>query len=88
MLRIHEWTGRKDRQPVSVDAIVRRPDGTSSSVKISNISEEGCRIEAGGDFRIGELFEIAIPRFGHVQAQVRWALHGSAGAKFLTENDL
>lgn len=88
MLRIHEWTGRKDRQPVSVDAVVRRADGTSSSVKLSNVSEEGCRIEAEDDFRIGELFEIAIPRFGQVKAQVRWAIAGSAGARFLAENDL
>lgn len=88
MLRIHEWTGRKDRQPVSVDAVVRRADGTSSSVKLSNVSEEGCRIEAEDDFKIGELFEIAIPRFGQVKAQVRWAIAGSAGARFLAENDL
>jgi hypothetical protein len=88
VLRIHGWTGRKDRQPVSVDAVVRRADGTSSSVKLSNVSEDGCRIEADDDFKIGELFEIAIPRFGQVKAQVRWAIGGSAGAKFLAENDL
>lgn len=88
MLRIHGWIGRKDRQPVAVDAVVRRADGTSTAVKLSNVSDDGCRIEADEDFRIGELFEIAVPRFGQVKAQVRWALPGSAGAQFLAENDL
>ena len=88
MLRIHGWTGRKDRQPVAVDAVVRRADGTSASVKLSNVSDDGCRIETNEDFRIGEMFEIAVPRFGQVRAQVRWAIAGSAGDKFLAENDL
>jgi hypothetical protein len=88
VLRIHGWIGRKDRQPVAVDAVVRRADGTSTAVKLSNVSDDGCRIEADEDFRIGELFEIAVPRFGQVKAQVRWALPGSAGAQFLAENDL
>jgi hypothetical protein len=29
--------------------------------------------------------QIAIPRLGNVKAQVRWALPGSAGAKFVVE---
>lgn len=88
MLRIHGWTGRKDRQPVAVDAVVRRADGTSTAVKLSNVSDDGCRMETDEEFRIGELFDIAIPRFGQVRAQVRWSIAGSAGAKFLAENDL
>ena len=34
-----------------------------------------------------ERLEIAIPRMGQVKAQVRWALPGTAGAKFLAESD-
>ena len=40
-----------------------------------------------GEFLIGEQLEIAIPRFGQMKAQIRWALPGSAGAKFV-DNDL
>lgn len=87
MQRMHGWIGRKDRQPVAVDAVVHRADGTSSAVKLSNISDEGCRIESGGDLRIGEQVEIAIPEYGQLKAQVRWALAGSAGAKFLADSD-
>lgn len=85
MQRMHGWIGRKDRQPVAIDAVVHRNDGTSASVKLTNVSDEGCRIEAEDDFLIGERFEIAIPRFGQIKAQVRWALPGSAGALFLAE---
>jgi hypothetical protein len=82
---MHGWVGRKDRQEVEIDAVVHRDDGSASSVILTNFSEEGCRIETDSDFRIGERVQIAIPRLGNVKAQVRWALPGSAGAKFVVE---
>jgi hypothetical protein len=88
MHRVYDWVGRKDRHPVAVDAVVRRDDGSTAPVKLTNFSEEGCRIEADDEFRIGERLSIAIPRMGQIQAQVRWALPGSAGAKFVAESDL
>ncbi|MFL6782232.1 MAG: PilZ domain-containing protein [Sphingomicrobium sp.] len=85
MLRIHDWIGRKDRHPVAVDAIVRRADGSTVAVKVTNCSDEGCCLESGDDFLIGERLDIAIPRMGQLKAQVRWALPGSAGARFFAE---
>ena len=87
MERAHGWVGRKDRHPVAVDAVVHRTDGSKSPARLSNFSDNGCRIEADADFRIGEKLQIAIPRMGQVKAQIRWALQGSAGAKFLAESD-
>lgn len=87
MQRVQGWIGRKDRHPVEVDAVVHRDDGTKAKVRLVNFSSEGCRIEAASDLRIGERVRIAIPRMGQMSAQVRWALLGSAGAKFLTEID-
>jgi hypothetical protein len=86
--RVHEWVGRKDRQPVEIDAVVYRLDGTNTPVKLTNFTEEGCRIESDSELQIGERLAIALPRMGHIKAQVRWALPGSAGAKFLTESEL
>jgi len=86
--RVHEWVGRKDRQPVEIDAVVYRLDGTNTPVKLTNFTEEGCRIESDSELQIGERLAIALPRMGHIKAQVRWALPGSAGAKFLMESDL
>ena len=87
MQRVHGWIGRKDRDSVVLDAVVHRTDGSKSPVRLTDFSEEGCRIQSETDFRIGERLAIAIPRMGQVKAQVRWALHGDAGAKFLVESD-
>jgi hypothetical protein len=85
--RIQGWIGRKDRDSVVVDAVVHRTDGSKSPVRLTNFSDEGCRIQADMDFRIGERLAIAIPRMGQIKAQIRWALHGDAGAQFLVESD-
>lgn len=87
MTRVQGWAKRKDRHPVSIDATVHRSDGSKAVVTLTNFSDEGCRIEAAEAFRIGEKLQIAIPRMGHVKAQVRWSHPGSAGAKFLIESD-
>ena len=85
--RMHGWIGRNDRDEVEIDAVVHRGDGSRTSVTLSNLSKEGCRIESEGDFRIGERLQIAIPQMGQLKAQVRWAFAGSAGARFLAETD-
>ena len=87
MDRVHEWVGRKDRHPVAVDAEVHRADGSKFPCLLTNFGDEGCRIEAETEFRIGERLQIAIPRMGQVKAQVRWVEDGCAGAKFLAEAD-
>ena len=87
MQRMHGWVGRKDRQSVAIDAVVHWNDGSTAPVKLTDFSDEGCRIEADHDFRIGERLKVDIPRMGLVKAQVRWALPGSAGARFLAEGD-
>ena len=87
MERVLGSVGRKDRHPVVVDAVVHRTDGSKSPVRLTNFSDDGCRIEAELEFRIGERLQIAIPRMGQVKAQVRWSQVGSAGAKFLAESD-
>jgi hypothetical protein len=87
MHRVQGWVGRKDRHPVEVEAVVHRTDGSKAKVRLTNFSDNGCRIEADRQFQIGERLQIAIPRMGRMKAQVRWALMDSAGAKFLAESD-
>ena len=83
-----QFAGRKDRFPVEIDAVVHRTDGRKVSVRLSNFSEQGCRVETGEEhFHIGERLQIAVPRMGNMKAQVRWALPGAAGTRFLTESD-
>jgi hypothetical protein len=85
--RVHDWVGRKDRHAVSLDAVVHRVDGSNAPVKLTNLTDEGCRIESADHLQIGERLAIAIPRVGHLNAQIRWALDGSAGAKFLNDGE-
>jgi hypothetical protein len=84
---MHGWIGRKDRDEVAIDAVVHRDDGSKRGVILSNLSPDGCRIESDGDFRIGERLQIAIPSIGQLNAQIRWALPGSAGVRFLQRAD-
>lgn len=88
MRRMHGWVGRKDRNPVEIDAVVQRDDGSRAEVRLSDLTDEGCRIETDDHFRIGEQLQIAIPRLGQLSAQVRWAFPGSAGARFLAETEI
>ena len=87
MQRAQAWARRKDRHPVEIDAVVHRTDGRKEPVRLSNFSDEGCRIESDGDFHVGERLQIAIPRMGHIKAQVRWSSPGSVGARFVAESD-
>jgi hypothetical protein len=78
---------RKTRFPTEIDAVVHRTDGSKVQVRVSNFSDLGCRIETDRSFHIGERLQIAVPRMGNMKAQVRWALPGAAGTRFLTESD-
>jgi hypothetical protein len=87
MLRMHGWIGRRDRHPVGIDAVVHRTDGSKVSVKLTDFSDQGCRIDCDEDFHVGEKLQIAVPRMGHVKAQVRWSQPGCVGTRFLVESD-
>ncbi|HWI89046.1 MAG TPA: PilZ domain-containing protein [Sphingomicrobium sp.] len=78
---------RKERFPVEIDAVVHRTDGTRFQARVSNFSDQGCRIATDRDVHIGERLQIAVPHIGEVRTQVRWALPGAAGTRFLTESD-
>ena len=87
MDRMHGWISRKDRRAVSVAAVIRRADGSEVPVRLTDISDEGCRVECDGQLVIGEWVGITVPSAGQVKAQVRWALGTSAGVKFEVEDE-
>jgi hypothetical protein len=82
MDRMHGWISRKDRRVVALHAVVHRDGGSEVAVRVTDISDEGCRVECDGQLVIGEWIEIAVPSARRVKAQVRWALGSSAGVKF------
>jgi PilZ domain len=87
MQRMNGWAPRKDRFPVEIDAVVLRTDGSKLAVRLTDFSDQGCRVETDDEFSIGEKLQIAVSRMGNVKAQVRWVQPGSVGTRFLTESD-
>jgi hypothetical protein len=87
MHRGQGWVGRKDRNDLDVEATVLRDDGVRVTVRLTNLSQEGCRLESDEQFRIGEHVSIAIARVGNLRAQIRWALPGSAGTQFVDDGN-
>jgi hypothetical protein len=85
--RLDDCVRRKERHPVDIDAIAHRSDGSKALVKVLDLSDDGCRMESSGEFRIGEKLQVAIPRMGQIKMQVRWCEPGVSGAKFLIESD-
>ena len=76
------WTPRNDRKRVDLACVVHREDCSPMPVTVTDLTEEGCRIEAAETLRIGEQIRLEIPRLGYLTAQIRWAMEGEAGARF------
>lgn len=80
------WTPRNDRHRVDLAARVHREGCPALPVTVTDLTEQGCRISSQETLQIGELIQLEIPHLGYLSAQIRWALHGEAGARFSQEN--
>ncbi len=77
----NDWPERRQRHKVQLDAEVVRTDGSTVATIVSELSTEGCRVV--GWFRIGDPVTLRIPRIGEVRGQIRWAMNGLAGVRFV-----
>ena len=78
------WIDRSERRPVRVTAIASLPDGGEISVRLTDISNEGCKLETDDHLPIGSRITLDLPRLGEITAQVRWSLPGRAGIRFVS----
>ncbi|WP_300972850.1 PilZ domain-containing protein [Sphingomonas sp. LHG3406-1] len=76
-----DWTVRRTRQPVEIEARVHSSDGRESPILVTNLSADGCCVD--GTFGIGDFLDITIPELGRRRGQVRWAIGNQAGIRFL-----
>ena len=83
--KVSGWIDRNERRPVQAAAVAYLPDGGAVSVRLTDISYEGCQVESDEILPIGCRITLALPRLGDIAAQVRWSLHGRAGIRFLLE---
>jgi hypothetical protein len=62
-------------------ALAFRADGRRSVVRVSDMSMGGLRI-GGAEFADDDAFRLVVPHRGDINARVRWASGGVAGARF------
>ena len=73
---------RAERRPVSLRGFALSPKH-DADIEVSDLSYTGCRFVSGDKFRTGELVELRLLKRGAIQAEVRWAASGRAGARFV-----
>ena len=76
-----KWPDRRQRHRVQLEVELIQIDGSITRTIVSDLSLDGCRI--AGWFRIGDTVHLKIPRIGEVRGQVRWAMNGRAGLRFI-----
>ena len=74
---------RAPRVDTNFEASLTDSDGGKIPVVVTDLSREGCRLEADGSLTIGEHVQIEVPKYGTFPAQIRWAMGHEAGAGFL-----
>ena len=74
---------RGRRHSVRLEAAATRPDGGIVHAIVTDLSLDGCCLT--GMFRIGEHVTVDIPKVGKLDAEVRWAFMGRAGARFVSD---
>lgn len=77
------WTDRPERQVTWYPAELLRDDGQRHRVFVTNLSGSGLRLTGCTAVAIGEICELIVPENGMFQIQIRWAIGGDAGARFL-----
>lgn len=76
------WIDRQGRRPVDFLAFVHRPDGVRRSVRITNLSYDGCEID-GAAVDVGDAVKLDLTGLGKVDAEVRWTAGNKAGTRFV-----
>ena len=78
-----DWLPRAVRRRTNLVGNMSWPDGTTARALVSNISYEGCQVWSDHELYQGETFSLALPGYGNIEAQIRWAAEGTAGVRFL-----
>jgi hypothetical protein len=73
---------RAERWPVELRGFALS-DTRDSDIMLSDLSYAGCQFRCEEPLSAGELVELRIIKRGAVQAEVRWADEGRAGARFV-----
>ena len=84
IMRVPGWIAREEREPVSVGASIVLPDGRSVSVRIRDVSANGCCVESDEVLPVTQTVRLDLGNKS-LEAEVRWALAGAAGLRLTNE---
>lgn len=73
---------RKPRTCISATAELFRADGSIWPVVMTNLSDEGFRLQVEETPTIGETVSLKVRGFASIEAQIRWAFGKAAGGNF------
>ena len=82
-VKIKTFVPRDDRRQVTMRGFALSPT-RDSDITLSDLSYGGCQIRSADKFKPGERFELRVIKRGCMQAEVRWAREGRAGAQFIS----
>jgi hypothetical protein len=82
MMSAKTFMMRAERWPVDLRGFALS-ETRDSDVQVSELSYAGCQLRCDDPFNAGELVELRIIKRGAVQAEIRWADEGRAGARFV-----
>jgi len=74
-------TSRAERHSVGIEGALKHPNGSTLSIKLVDLSYDGCRIEAPTLLEPGDRVQI-IAKGSITDAVVRWYSNGQAGLSF------
>ena len=78
-----EWNRAEKRRGMNVPGVAYRADGNRSTVVVSELSYDGCRLLASDSFTVGECVTLVVMSLGaEINATVRWARQGKVGLRF------
>lgn len=74
--------GREERWHVNLRGFAINAS-RDADIFLTDLSYRGCQIQSSENFVPGERLELRVMRRGIVEAEVRWAKNGIAGAQFV-----
>ena len=85
---IKKWVNRAQRRGVQLDAVAYRPDNTKVTIKVSDLSYNGCCICTERTLEVGERIRLVVTELGEIDARVRWSEENRAGVAFIIDSVL
>lgn len=70
------------RQTTGIEAQLRRLGHINYSIKLRDISPDGCQVDLVERPAVGEVMHVKLPGLGTMEARVRWVDNYVAGLKF------